>query len=96
MQVRRVERFVLLWILIYHKKRHDETSEIIGQIKNILSVKGRRRRPYFDVQSIYFEDIQRDAPYKKGMRILFQGTLDSAKINMQIDISFRDVIFPEQ
>lgn len=64
------------------------------QIKNVLSIKVKEDGLVFDSPSIRLEDIKRDAPYK-GMRVLFYGTLDSAKINMQIDVSFRDVIFPE-
>ena len=49
------------------QKRNDETSEIIRQIKNILSVKVEKDGLVFDSQSIHLEDIKRDTPYK-GMR----------------------------
>ena len=94
LQVRKVEKFRPTMDIDISQKRNNETPEIIRQIKSILSVKVEEDGLIFDSQSIRLEDIKRDAPYK-GMRILFHGTLDSAKINMQIDISFRDVIFPE-
>ena len=94
LQVRKVEKFRPTMDIDISQKRNDEASEIIRQIKNILSVKVEEDGLIFDSQSIHLEDIKRDTPYK-GMRVLFHGTLDSAKINMQIDISFRDVIFPE-
>ena len=94
LQVRKVEKFRPTMDIDISQKRNDDTSEVIKQIKNILSVKIEEDGLIFDSQSICLEDIKRDTPYK-GMRVLFHGTLDSAKINMQIDISFRDVIFPE-
>ena len=94
LQVRKIEKFRPTMDIDISQKRNDETSEILKQIKDILSTKVEEDGLVFDLQSIRFEDIKRDAPYK-GMRVLFIGTLDSVKINMQIDISFRDVIFPE-
>ena len=94
LQVRKAEKFRPTMDIDISQKINNKTPEIIAQIKNILSVKVEEDGLIFDSQSIRLEDIKRDAPYK-GMRVLFYGTLDSAKINMQIDISFRDVIFPE-
>ncbi len=94
LQVRKVEKFRPTMDIDISQKRDNKTSEIIENIKNILSVKVVEDGLVFDSQSIRIEDIKRNTPYK-GMRILFHGTLDSAKINMQIDISFYDVIFPK-
>ena len=94
LQVRKVEKFRPTMDIDMSQKRNDEISEIIKQIKNILSVKVNEDGIIFDSQSIRLEDIKRETSYK-GTRILFLGILDSAKINMQIDVSFRDVIFPE-
>lgn len=38
--------------------------------------------------------IKEDADYH-GVRVVFQGKLDTAKIDMQVDIGFDDVIYPE-
>ena len=94
LQVRKVEKFRPTMDIDISQKRNDEISEIIKQIKHILSVKVEGDGLVFDPQSIRLEDIKRDTP-NKGTRVLFLGTLDSININMQIDISFRDVIFPE-
>ena len=48
----------------------------------------------FDPDSIQAERITEDADYE-GIRIRFRGALGSARINMQIDIGFGDVVYPE-
>lgn len=48
----------------------------------------------FNPDSIQTERITEDADYE-GIRIRFLGTLDSARVNMQIDIGFGDVVYPE-
>jgi len=47
----------------------------------------------FDVNSIEAERIAEDADYE-GIRIRFRGSLDTAKIVMQLDIGFGDTIVP--
>ena len=94
LQVRKVAKFRPTMDIDISKKGDDEISEITKQIKNILSSKVNEDGIVFDTTSIRFENIKRDTPYK-GVRILFFGKLDSVNINMQIDISFHDVIFPE-
>jgi len=47
----------------------------------------------FDPQSIQTERITEDADYK-GIRIRFRGALGNARINMQIDVGFGDVVYP--
>lgn len=93
LQVIEVEKFRPTMDIDISQKRNDETSKINKQIKNILSVKVEEDGLIFDLQSVRLENIKRDTPYK-GVRVLFLGILDSANINMQVDISFRDVIFP--
>jgi len=92
LQIRKVEKFRPTMDIDISQKRRDETSEI--KLKGILSTNVEEDGLVFDLQSIRLEDIKRDTAYK-GMRVLFHGALDSAKIDMQIDISFRDIIFPE-
>ena len=94
LQVRTVEKFRPTMDIDISQKRNDTKSKIIKQMRNILSIKVKEDGLVFNLQSIRLEDIKRDTPYK-GIRVLFFGTLDSVNINMQIDISFRDVIFPE-
>lgn len=74
------------------KTSNDEAS-IVSQITDILNVAVDPDGLNFDVSSIQFERITEDADYQ-GVRVRFRGTLDSARINMQIDIGFGDVVHP--
>ncbi len=47
----------------------------------------------FDPQHVRGERIKEDADYE-GVRIKFTGLLERAKIPMQLDIAFGDVVFP--
>ena len=47
----------------------------------------------FDPKSIQSERITEDADYD-GIRIRFRGALGTARINMQIDIGFGDIVYP--
>jgi len=47
----------------------------------------------FDPDSVEGEDIVNDAEYS-GVRIRFRGTLGTARLTMQLDIGFGDVIVP--
>lgn len=47
----------------------------------------------FDPQGVIGERIKEDADYE-GVRIKFTGSLERAKIPMQLDIAFDDVVFP--
>ena len=66
---------------------------VVSQIREILNVKVKPDGLSFDSTSIQSERITEDADYH-GVRIRFLGTLDTARINMQIDIGFGDVVFP--
>lgn len=72
----------------------NEEADIVAQIRNILAVAVEADGLAFDPYSIQAERITEDADYE-GIRIRFLGTLDSARINMQIDIGFGDVVYPE-
>ncbi len=66
---------------------------VVSQIKEILNVKVEPDGLNFDPNSIQSERITEEANYQ-GFRIRFRGTLDTARINMQIDIGFGDIVFP--
>ena len=74
------------------KTKNEETS-IMNQIREIISVDVEPDGLKFDANSIRAERITKDADYE-GIRIHFKGWLDTARINMQIDIGFGDVIYP--
>jgi len=72
----------------------NDDAHIIDQIRDILAVEMEEDGLTFDPGSIRSSRITEDADYE-GIRIRFQGKLDSAKISMQIDIGFGDVVYPK-
>ena len=72
----------------------NEETDLIAQIRDILAVDVQADGLAFDPDSIQTERITEDADYE-GIRIRFLGALDSARINMQIDVGFGDVVYPE-
>lgn len=71
---------------------NDET-DIVAQIRDILAVDVEADGLTFNPDSILTERITEEKVYP-GIRIRFTGYLDSARIGMQIDISFDDVVYP--
>ncbi|WP_045826223.1 nucleotidyl transferase AbiEii/AbiGii toxin family protein [Teredinibacter turnerae] len=74
-------------------KTSNDEANIVSQITEILNLAVEPDGLDFDVDSIQSERIKEDADYQ-GVRIRFRGTLDSARINMQIDIGFGDIVHP--
>jgi hypothetical protein len=72
----------------------NDQDAIIKQIQDVLAVEVEADGLVFDPDTIGAERITEDADYE-GIRIRFQGRLDTARINMQIDIGFGDVVYPE-
>jgi predicted nucleotidyltransferase component of viral defense system len=71
----------------------NEEANIISQIREVMTVKVDPDGLSFDTESIQSERITEDADYE-GIRIRFRGTLGTARINMQIDIGFGDIVYP--
>ncbi len=69
-------------------------ADIVAQIKDILTADVETDGLAFDPASIQAERITEDADYE-GIRIRFLGALGSARINMQLDIGFGDIVYPE-
>lgn len=72
----------------------NEETHIEKQIKDILMVEVDLDGIDFLVDSVCLESIIEEADYK-GVRVLFKGFLDTARVNMQLDIGFGDVVLPE-
>jgi len=70
----------------------DNLSHII---KNIINTPVDNDGLNFISESITTKIIKEEADYH-GVRILFHGTLDTAKIHMQIDIGFDDIVYPDK
>jgi len=71
----------------------NEEASIIAQVRNVMAVDVEADGLTFDPDSISTERITEDADYE-GIRIRFRGVLDSARVTMQIDIGFGDIVYP--
>jgi len=75
-------------------KASNEIDNIVEQVKDIISVEAEPDGLLFDIESIKAERITEDSDYE-GVRVRFIGTLDNARVHMQIDIGFDDIVHPE-
>lgn len=75
-------------------KASNEQAAVVRQIQEILAVEVEPDGIDFDAATVQAERITDDADYA-GVRIRFRGKLESARINMQVDVGFGDVVFPE-
>lgn len=71
----------------------NEEANVVRQVREMLAIEVEPDGIVFDDDSIRTERIAEDADYE-GIRVRFLGRLDSARVNMQIDIGFGDVVFP--
>lgn len=71
----------------------NEEENIISKILDILAVKVDPDGLTFDRDSINTERIAQDAEYE-GIRVRFLAMLDSARVHLQMDIGFGDIVFP--
>ena len=74
-------------------KTGNEEENITAQIRDILAVEIEPDGLTFDSDSIQTERITEDADYE-GIRVRFRGALGTARISMQIDIGFGDIVYP--
>lgn len=75
-------------------KTSNEEMEITSKIKEIVSLNDSSDGLIFNAGSIKSERITEDADYE-GVRVRFFANLDTARISLQIDIGFGDIVFPE-
>ena len=74
-------------------KTSNEEADILPLIRDILAVKVDEDGMVFDPDSLHAEPITEDADYE-GIRIRFRGSLDTARVVMQIDVGFGDIVYP--
>lgn len=74
-------------------RTENDEANIISQIREVIAVEVEADGLSFDPESIQSERITEDADYE-GIRIRFRGALGTARINMQIDIGFGDIVYP--
>lgn len=72
----------------------NSVEAIVALVKEVCAVDVAPDGLVFDPDSVGGERIVEDADYE-GVRIRFRGTLDTARIAMQIDIGFGDVVVPK-
>lgn len=75
-------------------KTSNEATRILAQFREMILLPVEDDGIVFDPESLQSETITEEADYT-GLRITFKGFLDTARVNMQIDIGFGDEVFPE-
>ncbi len=75
-------------------KTDNDVSSLISNITDILTVAVDPDGLSFSPENIMAEHITEDAEYQ-GVRISFPTKLDTMRLNIQIDIGFGDIIYPE-
>lgn len=74
--------------------RTDNSVEnLVALIQNICRIEVEADGLIFDPALVKGEKIKEDADYE-GVRLLFQGKLEQARIHMQIDVGFGDSVTP--
>jgi predicted nucleotidyltransferase component of viral defense system len=72
----------------------NEPSQIVRQMQEILILVVEPDGMTFDLASLQTEPITKDADYQ-GIRVRCLGYLDAARVNIQLDLGFGDVVFPQ-
>jgi len=72
----------------------NSVEAIVALAKEVCAQDVAQDGLVFDADSVGGERIVEDADYE-GVRIRFRGTLDTARVAMQIDIGFGDVVVPK-
>lgn len=75
------------------RNTRNEVEKIVKQVYDICLVEVESDGLEFNTESIRGERITEDADYE-GVRIRFVAQLETAKIPMQLDIGFGDVVVP--
>ena len=75
-------------------RTQNDAEHVVEQIRNILATPVEPDGLTFDDAEVQAERITEDADYE-GIRIRFAGALGTAKVHMQIDVGFGDVVYPQ-
>jgi hypothetical protein len=73
---------------------HKNPESIMAVVEDVISVEEERDGLLFLAETITGERIIEDADYE-GVRVKFIAKLGNAKINLQIDIAFGDIVYPQ-
>ena len=69
-------------------------GELVATLKECLAVKVQDDGVQFDPETARGEEIRIDAEYI-GVRVRFHGHLGTAKLTLQVDVGFGDVVVPD-
>ncbi len=72
----------------------NEITEIEKVIKNVCHAKVTEDGLFFDPETVKVQKIKKETKYE-GVRGKFQGLLGRARISMQVDVGFRDAVYPK-
>lgn len=72
----------------------NEVAAIENVMKNVCGTSVDPDGLIFDSQTVKGMKIKEDADYE-GVRVKFTGFLDRARIPMQIDVGFGDIVYPK-
>ncbi len=75
-------------------KKGNEAKNITSHIRDILTVEVEPDGLVFNKESIRTDRISEEANYE-GIRVRFRGLLNTARINLQLDIGFGDIVYPK-
>ena len=71
----------------------NDVDSVVSVVKSICNQDNEPDGLVFDEKSIQGRIIKEDADYK-GVRVSFRCYLQNARVNMQVDVGFGDVIVP--
>ena len=71
----------------------NEVESIVQQMREVVQIDAPEDGIVFDPASFAGNAIREDADYS-GVRVTFSGNLGAARIHMQIDIGFGDIVTP--
>lgn len=75
--------------------RYDnQVASIEAVVKDVCAVSVEPDGLIFDPKTIQGRKIKEDADYE-GVRVKFIGFLERARLSMQIDVGFGDIVFPK-
>ena len=73
---------------------HNSMENVMTMVKDVCKIEYPSDGIVFTAETVQVEQIMEENDYK-GARVSFTGLLGNARIPMQIDLGFGDVIFPE-
>ena len=74
-------------------KMENSIDKIIAIVQEVCRQEVEPDGVIFDPESVQGQRITEDADYE-GVRIRFRGSLATARISIQLDVGFGDVVFP--